>query len=354
MGLELNFIDPRAKVFHHPHRLAMIKAGGVPPPVNVEIDLTNRCSLGCEWCHFGYTHTRGLLAGKREKPDGAIAGGDVMETRLARKILTDLSLAGVNSVTWTGGGEPTLHPEFDMITSANPLEQGIYTHGGHISPERAAMMKERFMWVYVSLDCPDRTSYRQSKGVDYFDRATAGIRNLVEAKGTATIGVGFLISSENWRTIDAMVALGHELGADYIQFRPAVQYEQTAPGCPAEDTAWMTDCIKALEWVSTSKVIVDIDRFRMYRDWNGHGYNTCYYSGLSTVITPNGNVWTCVNKREHAGEMMGNLNDESFSDIWARRTLAHVNGDCRVMCRGHIANLTLNEVMKDTAHVNFI
>ena len=332
----------------------MLKAGGVPPPVNVEIDLTNRCSLGCEFCHFAYTHTRGPLAGKRDKPEGWVSGGDVMDTNLAKKILSDLCSAGVLSITWTGGGEPTLHPDFDLITSANPLEQGIYTHGGHISPERAAMMKYRFTWVYVSLDCPDRASSKAYKGVDGFEKATAGIRHLVAAEGNATIGAGFLVTKENWRTIGAMVELGQTLGVDYIQFRPAVQYEQTAPGQPAEDTAWMTECIRALEWVSAPNVIVDIDRFKMYRDWNGHGYDTCYYSGLSTVITPNGNVWTCVNKREHAGALMGNLETESFSDIWARRKLAHVNGDCRVLCRGHIANLTLTEVMRDVSHVNFI
>ena len=350
----MNFIDPRSKLLHHPHRLSMLKAGLVPPPINVEIDLTNRCSLGCESCHFAYTHTRGPLAGKSGKPDNWQSGGDVMETKLARKILTDLASAGVLSVTWTGGGEPTLHPDFDLITSANPLEQGVYTHGGHISEERAAMMKQCFTWVYVSLDCPDRESYRAYKGVDGFERAINGVTNLVGADGKATIGLGFLLGRENWRKIPEMIALGNQLGVDYVQFRPMIQYTQAEPDKPAEDTGWLSDCIAALEWSLAPNVICDIDRFRMYRDWQGHGYETCYYSGLSTVITPNGSVWTCVNKREHAGDYMGSLQDESFSNIWGRRKLAHVNGDCRVLCRGHLANLTAGEVMREVEHVNFI
>ena len=63
----------------------------------------------------------------------------------------------------------------------------------------------------------------------------------------------------------------------------------------------------------------DTDRFRAYRDWDGHGYGTCWWSALQTCITPNGSVWTCVNKREHSGAKVGDLSRESFADIWARR-----------------------------------
>ena len=133
------YIDPARKLYAHMDRLVALKAGANPSPVNVEIDLTNRCSLGCAWCHFGYTHTRGPLAGKREKPDGAIAGGDVMDRKLALAIVKQLAAGGVRSVTWTGGGEPTLHPEFDevvVVAHAHGLDQGVYTHGGHIDADR--------------------------------------------------------------------------------------------------------------------------------------------------------------------------------------------------------------------------
>lgn len=35
------------------------ETGKTKAPVNVEIDLSNRCSHGCAWCHFAYTHTKG-------------------------------------------------------------------------------------------------------------------------------------------------------------------------------------------------------------------------------------------------------------------------------------------------------
>lgn len=352
------YIDPRNKVLWHTDRLAAVKRGQKPPPVNAEIDLSNRCSLGCEWCHFAYTHTKGPLAGKREKPADAVPGGDVMDHDLARSLVYQLAGAGVKSVTWTGGGEPTLHPHFNSIVTLaarGPLEQGIYTHGGHIDKQRAELMKLVMTWVYVSLDECTPGAYKRSKGVDRFDAACEGIERLVAADGRATVGVGFLLHEGNHQDVFDMVALAMALDADYVQFRPTVRYSQDNPGRAAQHPAWIDEAIVRLRrFDDNERVLADVERFEMYRDWNGRGYDTCHWATLQTVITPNGNVWVCVNKREHAGACLGDLNEEPFEDIWQRSGSYQVDGGCRVMCRGHMANLTLNSVMNEPQHANFI
>lgn len=356
----MSYIDPRAKVFQHLDTLASIKRGERPAPVNVEIDLSNRCSLGCSWCHFAYTHTRGPLAGKVGKPAGHIDGGDLMDTHLAFSINRQLRTAGVKSITWTGGGEPTLHPNFNYIiqhAQASGLEQGMYTHGGHINAERAALIKEKFTWVFISLDECTAETYKASKGVDRFDAAVGGIRRLVEAEGKATVGVGFLLHQGNYHQVREMVKLGRSLGVDYVQFRPTIRYEQDAPGHLAEDTRWISWAVGWLaEFAGDSFVVADIDRFRQYQSWDGHGYSECYWSALQTVITPNGKVWRCTNKREHPDALLGDLSVESFADVWARSGgPCSVNAGCRTMCKGHSSgNVELLEVMRERAHANFI
>jgi len=112
----LTYIAPREKLFGHMDRLhELASEGRTTAPVNVEIDLSNRCSLGCKWCHFAYVHTRGPLAGKLARPDDWTSGGDMMDSRFALQLVDQLEAAGVRSITWTGGGEPTLHPDFDDI-----------------------------------------------------------------------------------------------------------------------------------------------------------------------------------------------------------------------------------------------
>ena len=355
----LNYIDPRQKALWHLDKLLELKTRGkTTAPVNVEIDLSNRCSRGCVWCHFAHTHTKGPLA-TRPKVEGRIAGGDLMETSFAFRILWELSRAGVQSVTFTGGGEPTLHPDFsDIVKSAANygLSVGLYTHGGHIDDEMAALLKHYCTWVYVSLDECTPADYQRSKGVDGYAPVVAGIGRLRMAEGKAVVGVGFLLHEGNYRKSREMVELGRGLGADYVQFRPTIHTDPQEPGKLAENTGWMKAAIDWLQPHSADPFVsLDLPRFADYQNWQGHGYTTCHWSGLQTVITPNGMVWRCVNKREQPGALLGDLTKELFADIWERAGGAcTVDSQCRVLCRGHIANQTIDAVMSEPLHSNFI
>ena len=356
----MSYINSRQKLFWHVDEIKQIRdTGTTNAPVNVEIDSSNFCSHGCRWCHFAYTHTRGPLAGKRDKPDGAIVGGNLLDIDLAKSILLQLKDIGTKSVTWTGGGEPTLHPQFNELVryaGSLGLEQGLYTHGGHIDQERAALLKEKLTFVYVSLDECTAKDFTKSKGVNRFANVLSGIKNLVDAKGSATVGIGFLLHTGNYNKVDEMVTLGKSLGVDYMQFRPIINYEQDAPGQLVEDIQWVNGAINNMrKYAGDKQVVTDTWRFEMYRDWNGHGYQICNWSALQTVITPNGKVWRCTNKREHPDALLGDLTVESFADLWKRSGGAcKVNDKCRVMCRGHIANLTLDSIVSEPNHPNFI
>jgi len=355
----MNYINPRSKLFQHMPTLAAVLRGERPAPINVEIFLSNRCGHGCEWCHYAYTHTRGPLAGKVAKPLGAMASGDLMDYELAKSILRQLKQAGVKSVTWSGGGEPTIHRQFDEVIEyahSVGLDQGLYTHGGNIDEERASIIKGTLTWAFVSLDECTPETFQQSKGVNRFDAVLDGIRRLVAAEGEATIGLGFLLHKGNFNQARDMVKLGRSLGVDYVQFRPTILYQQDAPGELAEDTKWISWAVGWLnEFAGDSFVIADIERFRMYQNWTGHGYPTCFGAALQTAISPNGMMWRCTNKTEHPDALLGDLSVESFADVWKRSGgPCAVDATCRVMCRQHLANGTMTELAKEMPHRNFV
>jgi MoaA/NifB/PqqE/SkfB family radical SAM enzyme len=341
------------KVYAHIDRLAAWRDGQQPAPVTLEWDCTSRCSRGCAQCHFAYTHTRGPLAHRR-----AVEVGDEADTAMVLRALGEAAAAGVLGVVWTGGGEPTLHPAFDQFVERAAdvgLAQGIYTHGGHISERRAAIMAPRLSWAVVSLDAADKTSYEAYKGRG-FDASCDGVRRLVAA-GLPVVGVSFLLSSENYRDAPAMLALGRKLEATYTTFRPMIQYDLSDPAIASEDTSWVTAALPVLEAMAAEPgVVCDVSRFVAYRDWRRErSYHACYGIRLNATITPDGRVWVCPNRRGLPESSIGSLRTESFETVWARHPGRWTDfAACRVMCRLHQVNERLAAIETPLQHPEFV
>lgn len=341
------------KVYAHLDRLAAWRQGARPAPVTLEWDLTSRCSRGCDGCHFAYTHSRGPLARRR-----AVDVGDEADPAMVVRALGEAAAAGVRGVIWTGGGEPTLHPAFDTITAAAAeagLAQGLYTHGGHIGPARAALLAARLAWAVVSLDAADRASYEAYKGPG-FDAACAGVQHLVEA-GAPVVGASFLLSADAWPDAPAMLALGRRLGATYTTFRPMVRYALADPAVASEDTSWVSAALPMLEALAAEPdVVCDVGRFVAYRDWRRQrAYPACYGIRLNATITPDGRVWVCPNRRGLEASSIGSLHEESFAAIWRRHPGQWTDfAACRVMCRLHQVNERLAALEAPMQHTEFV
>lgn len=352
------FIAP-TKSLAHLDRLSAWQRGEKAAPVTVEWDLSSRCYLGCQYCHFAHTHSRGPWTRKdRVLPmawDGGV--GDLANPALVRRGLREMATAGVQAVVWSGGGEPTVHPQWLSImeTAADAgLKQGMYTAGGLLNPVTARILAQHATWVVVSLDAADAESYQADKGVDGFDAACQGARLLAES-GDTVVGVSFLLHERNWPHVPAMQALGRALGATYVTFRPTIETQPDHPTRVTGSRAWITDAIPLLEAVIDEGAEADIGRFLAYRDWQGRSYDACHGIKLSATITPDGRVWICPQRRGMAGSDVGDLRRESFADVWQRHPGHWTDfASCRVMCRLHLVNEALAPIFESYAHQEFV
>lgn len=354
------YISP-SKVFSHLDRLAGWQKGEKPAPVTVEWDLTNVCSLGCFACHFAHTHVKGPWVQRdRALPEGFETSGEMADLSLVRRGLGEMAEAGVRGIIWTGGGEPTLHPHWPEIVAHAAdlgLEQGMYTLGGHFSAQSARHLAERLTWVVVSLDACDSASYAIEKGVrgTRFHAACDGIKALSSVR-RAVVGASFMLHGKNWHRAPEMLALGRELGATYVTFRPTIQTSPDRPGVPLDDRQWVTDATPSLEALSLeADVELDVTRFHEYRDWAGRKYSTCLGIRLNTTVTPDGRVWVCPQRRGIAGSNVGDLRVESFRALWDRHVGQWTEfSGCRVMCRLHLVNETMAMIHAPRQHEAFV
>jgi MoaA/NifB/PqqE/SkfB family radical SAM enzyme len=358
----VTYIDPHGKVLSHLGRLEAWQRGEKPAPVTIEWDLSNRCTYGCQDCHFAYTHSKGPWTRQpRMLPMLHDRAGDLADPLLVLRALKEVSAAGVKAVVWTGGGEPTTHPDWpSTIDTALDfgLSQGMYTLGALLVRDTAMFLANRVDWVVVSLDAADAATYAAEKRTvpDNFEKACNAIREMAGHK--ATVGVSFLLHEANWREAAyRMLPLARSLGASYTTFRPTIRTHPVHQSQAIGDRTWVTDALPWLEALATEPdVEVDPGRFIQWRDWSSHPYRTCYGIRLNTTITPDGRVWVCPNRREFAGpSCLGDLRKESFTKLWARHPGQWTDfADCRVMCRLNPVNEHLSAIYQERAHAEFI
>lgn len=320
------YIDPTRKILRHPRTLQALREGEQVWPINIEFDLSDRCNLNCTHCAFAHT---------RANVD--------MTLPLAEKILTDLALVGVKSITLTGAGEPTMCPDFPAIVKAikqRGFALGMYTNGIRYFPRAFAQMD----WLYISLDAHDKASFREIKGVDGFDKVLETALSFREEPHDTVVGVGFLLGEHNVVHIPAMAGLGIRMGADYVQFRPIVgleSYEWT------EDALYLLDDLHF-----RTPIYYPAQRFLDLRDKPERGYSVCRASALVPCVGAEGELWVCPNTRSLRS--LGNLAEHSFAELWRERPVQMVGEDCREMCRNHRLNQTLEYVCSSGPHDDFV
>ena len=109
-------------------------------PLSINLDLTLACNFACPHCVDSVILNRGKSIPLKE----------------IKKTLDVLHSNGLRSVILVGGGEPTLHPDFEEVVRTikeKELQLGIVTNGSKLNKILAVadLLKEKD-WVRISID----------------------------------------------------------------------------------------------------------------------------------------------------------------------------------------------------------
>ena len=128
-----------------------------PTAINFEIDLTNGCNHRCSFCQWG-----SYLESNRA----------TLKSQIVVKALPELIHFGTKAITWTGGGEPTVHKDFFKILEKSyrlGLDNGLLTNGSLLKEKYDSQLLKQLVFLRISMAGGNRKAYMKVQGRDDFD-----------------------------------------------------------------------------------------------------------------------------------------------------------------------------------------
>lgn len=341
------------KILKHLDRVCDWVEGKNPPPITVELDMTNVCNHLCPECVAGYFQevSRDSLA--REK---------------AESIVRQLGQAGARGLIFTGGGDPLCNKHtLAMVALAKEvgMDVGLITNGTLLTKHAAKVLLDNCVWVRVSLDAATPEVFKKTHGLGpaLFDKIVKNIGALAKMKketgSGCTVGVGYLTNDDTKDEMYEAAVLCRDLGVDYIQFRPMQIHRGGQFDYHWTDvTKTIKKCMKLANPgfdVLFSKHKYDMMKTKDY----GRNYKVCYGHQFATTICADGKMYICCHLRGYEKYCIGDLNKQTFQEVWDSEKRREVYKsidfkDCIPLCRDNTFNQVLWNIKQKKEHVNFL
>lgn len=193
------------------------RVNGVKRPITADIFLTDYCNEKCAYCRYAHK------TGKYMKFEDFV------------KYSERLTELGVQSFILTGGGEPTINPDFKKITDY--LEGKGIPYG--INTNMQVLRKCHPVFMKISVDTGDSEKYKELRGVDGLKRTLKNIEEYCDYRRKESIDtkVGVQCVCMDKENVISFYETIKNLDVDYIYFRP---YEGKESKVTAEEVkGWL-------------------------------------------------------------------------------------------------------------------
>jgi len=197
-------------------------------PVSINLDLTSSCNFACPHC----------------VDSGIIKTGKHLEFKTIKQTVDTLHEKGLLAIILIGGGEPTLHKNFEEIVryiKSKGLQLGIVTNGSRLSKVAAiADLLGNEDWLRLSLDAGTEKTFARSHMPKIPLTLLEILTNAKEIKKSnprITLGYSFVIVWDNLfldghaltpniNEMPEAVRLAGLHSFDYVSFKPCLIRQQ--------------------------------------------------------------------------------------------------------------------------------
>ncbi len=299
--------DPAAKLALAP-QFARYMAGKKVYPVGLEISPSGTCTATCSFCWYSQG-----AAGSHRKV--------FLETDRVVCLLSECITLRIKAITWTGGGDPALHPDiegFVRLAFVSEIRQGMFTNA-LVPPRYDPRLLD---WIRVTMtDRPFKVDY---------------IKPLRAAK---TLGFAFNYAGpQDLLYLEDTLALAEVVQADYVQARPALKFRGETVD---------------IEPPPLDHPLLYVTDYKFEEAKKKHGYARCEGYHFTPFIWETGDVDVCAYMREYPGYTLGNIYQDSLKAILDRAPVSvPVHEHCQVCCKLHETNKFIHHC-RSLEDVNF-
>lgn len=360
-----------SKLAAHPDTLKDLREGGDGRLTLVHLMPQNLCNQRCAFCSYRMPENKNSLEFNESK---ALPVADTL------LLLADLAAMGVKAIEVTGGGEPLAYPHGDLLWAAlrhYGFDTGIVTNGTLLRmPLAEAICASRLKWARVSIDSARQSTYAlmRKAPAHHFVRAWNAVslfRECAPNDPDFRLGVGFVLSNENWKEVYDFVAMAKDHGADNVRLSATFSDQHLSYFQDGVDLKAASD--------ASEQAVADFqdENFKVYnqiprRLWETEhpvqDYPRCVAKDLMCVVEGEGRVYTCCTFTGSKKGLMGNFleHPRGFRGVWEdalefRRTM-DPRKYCTVPCLYRERNLASIELIESPTmppaqehlHKNFV
>jgi MoaA/NifB/PqqE/SkfB family radical SAM enzyme len=346
------------KAFRHPERLRTLVEGRVAAPVHVRIKPVNACNHHCWYCAY---RAEDLSLGEGMKLSDRLPADKLDE------IADDLVEMGVKAATFSGGGEPLLHPALPRVVerlAKGGVRTAALTNGAFLTGAAADALARHGSWVRVSIDAWDGPSYARSRGVDEseYAKVMGNLAAFAQRGSRCALGASFIIGESNHSRIADFCRQARDAGITSVKLSACVVGNSArennayharfaAPARKGIDEA------RALE----TRGFAIIDHYHEMEERFVKPYRRCPSMRLLTVIGADASVYACQDKAYTRSGLLGSIAARSFKEFWfspenaARLEDLDPSRDCGHHCVAHAKNRLIEEYLGlDAEHADFV
>jgi MoaA/NifB/PqqE/SkfB family radical SAM enzyme len=286
--------DPQVKLTLH-DKYRKFCEGERVFPISVELSICGKCQATCRRC-----------------PSANFKNNEMMDTKIALRLLNELYEKGSKSVIYVGGGEPSLHPGISKIMNSCRIRQGMFSNclsGIRYNPEKLSFI---------------RVTITDEKIPEY---------NLKKIKECQRVGLRInYIEGDQWK-VKKTIELADKYNYDYVQVVPALKRGDTFTNEVFDSTEYKSE-----------KLIVG--EYKFSEQNKPRSYTRCYGYHFVPFVWENGNVTTCAYIKDDLRYILGNIRQESMFGIMTRSArYAKVSKICQQCCKNHEINKLINKAL---------